>query len=1030
MFNLAKKSIEYPIVIWLVILLCLGGGISGFFSLGRLEDPAFTIKSAVITAEYPGASAAEVAREVADPIESEIQKIAEIDLIESVSRPGETQITVTTEDQYGGDQLLKIWAELRNRVADANLPIGAGKPSINDSFGDVFGLYYAVTADGFPDRDIYQLATFLRKELLTVDGVADVQLQGVPQEVIYVEPYASLAFNLNVPPAAIQSALNSANSLSDGGSLHSGSNQTLILGPDGSDTLEEISGLTIGVAGELVTLEDFADVYRARTDIPSMIVRHNGIEAFTVGIASVSTDNVVDVGARIERKLSELQSQIPVGIEIYPVYQQHRVVAQSVNDFWINLGLSVSIVIVVLALFMGWRAALVVGSTLLLTVIGTLFFMAIFAIEMERISLGALIIAMGMLVDNAIVVAEGMQTAMRQGHSSRAAATDIGRKLQTPLFGATAIGIMAFAGVGLSTDSTGEFLFSLFAVIAISLTLSWVLAVTVTPLLGHYVFARSENIANTKPRLFHQLYGAALRKCFDLWWLVIAIFVAITIACIGLFGEIKQQFFPESNTPLFFVDYKLTQGTSLRETSSDLAQIESWLNRQPSVIATTAFVGQGSTRFMLTYQAEDPNPSYGHIIVRTENLDEIDPLIAELLNHANSHFPHAQLRAKRLAFGPGGGEPIQIRLSGSNPKTLRDLADQAVQQLLAASTNIIDPRLDWRQMEQVLRPVYAVDRAQEAGITRDDVTRSLLYANDGVSVGVYREQERQIPIIVRANRSENISLTDQPVYSEAARELIPFEQVTDGLRFEGKNTLMVRRDRVFTITVGADVASDKTVAEVQNEIHDAITSMPLPSGYRMAWGGEYENSRNAQASLADQLPTTLLVMLVISILLFNALRQPFIVWLLIPMAINGVTLALLGSGLPFTFTALLGLLSLSGMLIKNGIVLVEEIDQTRERHPQWPLAEAIVTAALSRARPVFLAAATTILGMLPLITDVFFRSMAVTIMGGLAFASLLTLIAAPVLYFAMFPNHRKAPAKPADSTNTSFVNEAGSVGRT
>lgn len=1001
--NIAKSSIDRPIITWLIMLAALLGGIWGFFALGRLEDPAFTIKTAVVVTEYPGASAQQVAREVTEPLESEIQKMSEVKEVRSVNQPGLSRISVDMKDQYDGEELPEIWTKLRNRVTAARLPSGTGRPFVNDGFGDVFGIYYAVTAPGFTDAEIYELSTFLRRELLTVEGVADVALSGVPNEVIYVEPDLVLSTNLNIPPTAIQSALTTANSVVDGGSIQDVDGRTLIQGPDGYDTVQEIAGLTVGVGGEVLNLFDFADVRRAREDTPDLIIRHNGVEAFTLGIAGIGSENIVDVGKRADAKLAELAPQIPVGVALEPIYQQHVVVEEASNAFLINLAMSVTIVVIVLALFMGWRAAVVVGVTLLLTVVGTLFFMALFSIEMERISLGALIIAMGMLVDNAIVVAEGMQIAMRRGKDSRAAADEAASKTQIPLLGATVIGIMAFAGIGLSPDATGEFLFSLFAVIGISLLLSWVLALTATPLLGHYFFKRgAAGDDDAYGGLMFRLYGSVLRGALRAWWLVIVGLIGITVVCFMLFGQIKQQFFPDSNTPLFFVHYKLEQGASIHETSRDLMVFEDWLALQDDVVSASAFVGRGADRFMLTYQAEDPNPSYGHIIVRTNSIEEIAPLIEELEMFAAENLPQGEFRAKRLAFGPGGGDPIQVRFSGPDAVVLRDLADEAMARFTAASDNIVAPRIDWREQELVLKPVYATDRAQEAGVTRDDITTILRFATTGIDAGVYREGDRQIPIVLRADPEVELALTDHVVYSQNAQSFVPLEQVTDGLAFEAQNTLLMRRDRLLTITVGADVVKGLTAAQVQAEVTDAIEAMEMPPGYKMEWGGELESSSDAQASLGRQLPMSLIIMVVISVLLFNALRQPLIIWLLVPMSVNGVSLALLGTGFPFTFTALLGLLSLSGMLIKNGIVLLEEIDIVRAEKPDQDLQTSIVEASTSRLRPVVLAAATTILGMLPLIWDAFFRSMAVTIMGGLAFASVLTLVAAPVFYYAFF----------------------------
>ena len=1017
--NIATFSIARPIYVWILVLVCLLGGIWGFATVGRLEDPSFTIKSAVIITRYPGASALQVSREVSEPLESEIQKMSEVDEIRSVNQPGLSRITVDMKDTYAGDELPEIWTKLRTRVSDAQLPEGSSRPFVNDSYGDVFGIYYAITAPGYSDRELYELSRFLRRELLTVDGVADVDVSGVPQEVVYVEPDLVQSTNQNVPPGAIQQAIANADSVTEGGTLETETGRILIQGPEGSDTVSEIAGLTVGVGGEVLNLFDFSDVYRDREEDPDILIRHNGREAFTLGIAGVSSENIVDVGKRADAKLDELAPRLPLGIAIHPIYQQHEVVEEASNDFLTNLAMSVSIVVIVLALFMGWRAAVVVGVTLLLTVVGTLFFMGLFSIEMERISLGALIIAMGMLVDNAIVVAEGMQMTMLRGKSSHDAAEEAAGQTQVPLLGATVIGIMAFAGIGLSPDATGEFLFSLFAVIGISLLLSWVLALTVTPLLGHYFFKRgSGEEGGSYDGAIFRAYAGLLRACLRLWWLVIPGLVAITVVCFMLFGQIKQQFFPDSNTPLFFVHYKLEQGASIHQTSEDLRVLEDWLMKQDEVVSTTSYAGQGAIRFMLTYQAEDPNPSYGHIIVRTETIDTIAFVINRMEEFTAQTLPEGEFRAKRLAFGPGGGNPIEARFSGSDPAVLRELADQAAERLEAASDNIVAPRIDWREQELVLRPVYANDRAQEAGINRDDVTGILRFATDGIQAGVYREGERQIPIILRADPEDDLALTDFVIYSESAQAFVPFEQMTNGLRFDPQNTLLKRRDRVLTITVGADIAPGLTAAQVQSEVTRTIEEMELPSGYDMEWGGELESSTQAQQSLGRQLPLSLIVMVTISVLLFNAIRQPLIIWLLVPMSVNGVSLGLLGTGMPFTFTALLGLLSLSGMLIKNGIVLVDQIDIERRDKPAQPLKDSIVAASVSRLRPVVLAAATTILGMIPLIWDAFFQSMAVTIMGGLAFASILTLIAAPVFYYVFFIRaDRNAPAAQSETAS-------------
>ena len=998
--SITRASIDSALLTWMLILSCFFGGVWGFFTVGRLEDPAFTIKQAVVMTEYPGASASQVAVEVSEPIESALQKLGEVDTITSVNRPGVSFIDVEIKSTYDGDELPEIWNKLRNRVSEAArfLPEGVSEPLVNDTFGDVFGLYYAVTAEGFSDAEKHRLSTFLRREILTVDGVADVAVGGLPEEVIYVEPSPALTVNQDISPQAVISAIVTANSVADAGHLESPQARTIITAPEGSETVGAIAGLSIGVGGEVLNLSDVASVSRGRADHPAQIIRANGVEAFTLAIAGLSTENIVEVGERVDARLDALERDIPYGVEILPIYQQHVVVAEASNEFLINLAMSVSIVVIVLAVFMGWRAAVVVGTTLLLTVVGTLFFMSLFSIEMERISLGALIIAMGMLVDNAIVVAEGMQVQMAQGRGSRDAAEDVGRKTQIPLLGATVIGIMAFAGIGLSPDATGEFLFSLFAVIGVSLLLSWVLAITVTPLLGHYLFKRGDADAQTDAYggPVFRAYGTLLRGALSARWLVVAALILVTAGCFWGFGQIRQQFFPNSNTPIFFVHYKLPQGADINATASDLAQVEAWLAERDDVVSVTSFAGEGATRFMLTYGPEKPDPSYGLMIIRTDTIDVIPPLRRDLDAFGAEALPHGEFRTERLVFGPGGGAPIAARFSGPDPQVLRGLAGEAQEIMAAATDELLHLRTDWREPEVVLAPIYATDRAQTAGITRDAIADTLRYSTDGIESGVFRERDRLIPIVVREDRSEQIGIVSQVVYSEAGQDFVPLEQVIDGIVPQVQDTIVHRRSRVPTITVSGDIPADLTAATVHAQIRDSVEAMELPIGYELQWGGEFENSTEAQASLGRQLPVSLLIMVLISILLFGKLRQPLVIWLLVPMSVNGVTIGLLATGLPFTFTALLGLLSLSGMLIKNGIVLVEEIDLVRADGE--PFTEAIVKACTSRLRPVMLAAATTILGMAPLLTDAFFESMAVTIMGGLAFATILTLVAAPVFY--------------------------------
>ncbi|MBE0507423.1 MAG: efflux RND transporter permease subunit [Marinospirillum sp.] len=1005
--DIARLSIQRPMNTWLLMLLCLLGGIWALMTLGRLEDPAFTIKQAIVVTPYPGATAVEVEEEVTELMESAIQQLSQLRRIQSRSMPGLSEITVEIKDTYKGDDIPQIWDELRRKVGDAQsqLPPGAKSSRVVDDFGDVFGIFYAVTAEGYSDSEIRELARFLRRELLTVPGVAKVSTAGEPEERIYIEVSHEKLTRLGLPVEQVMNTLQTENSVEDGGEIRVGDQRVRLVTRPGLDSLVSLEALRVGRAGstEQISLIDVAQISRRSAEKPDQLIRFNGQSAFTLAVAGVADTNIVQVGQAVDAHLTSLQHQIPLGVELYPIYEQHQVVDEAINSFMLNLAMSVAIVIGVLCLFMGWRVGVVVGMTLLLTVLGTTFFMRIFHIEMERISLGALIIAMGMLVDNAIVVAEGMLINMQKRIKSLDAASDAVKRTQMPLLGATVIGIMAFAGIGLSPDATGEFLFSLFAVIGISLLLSWVLAVTVTPLLGHYFFRVPEGDAPQEPYAgkVYGLYRSLLDKTLQARRTTLLVLAVLTLGSYAGFGWVKQAFFPDSNTPIFYINYELPQGTDIRATARDIELIEQRVLEKSGVVSVASFIGQGASRFMLTYEPRQPDTSYGQLIIRVDDRNQIDSLAAELRNELADDFPNAAIYTQRLVFGPGGGAKIQARFSGADAKVLRELGEQA-RQLMEVSADLTDVRHNWREQELTLSPVFNEERARYAGISRQDLAQTLKFSTEGMRVGGYREGVERLPIIARPPEAERLDasrLLDRLIWSSVEGAYVPLTQVVERFELLPEDALIHRRDRVRTLTVEAEPTADKTADEAFRLIRPVIESLPLPEGYKLEWGGEYENSRDAQASLGQQLPLSFLVMLVISVLLFGRLGQPLVIWLVVPMSAVGVVLGLLISGLPFSFTALLGFLSLSGMLMKNAIVLVDEID-LRIAEGGYAL-DALKEACVSRLRPVFLAAGTTILGMLPLLTDAFFASMAVTIMGGLAFATLLTLIAVPVLYTSL-----------------------------
>ncbi|MEL7255235.1 MAG: efflux RND transporter permease subunit [Pseudomonadota bacterium] len=1027
--QIARLSIEKPIYTWLLILFCLFGGAAGYLSVGKLEDPVFTLKSALVITPYPGATAQEVSDEVSEVLSAELQQMDEVDYITSANRPGLSVIEVVIKDTYDGTELPQVWDDLRDRVLDAagQLPNGALPPQVNDDFGDVFGLLYAVTAEGYSDADLWEIASFLRRELLTVEGVANAEVLGLPEEAIFVEPSSVTLNELGIPPDVLLGAVASADQVEPTGALTQGRVDLRTEAPAADDSQSAISRLNFGFQGQVINLLDVASVTRDRVDAPRQIIRHNGVEAFTLGVAGLTSANIVTVGGAVEARLAEIAPLLPAGVTLEPVYEQHRVVAEANDAFLLNLAMSVGVVIGVLALFMGWRAAVVVGGSLLLTVSFTFFFMNLFDIKVERISLGALIIAMGMLVDNAIVVAEGMQVQMRRGRKAVDAAVDVARRTQVPLLGATIIGILAFAGIGLSPDSSGEFLFTLFAVIGISLLLSWLLAVTVTPLLASYLFRTDSGDEGKDPydTIFFRAYGSVVRGALRLRWLVIIALIGATVAGVGAMGLVKQQFFPPATTPLVYLNYQAAQGTTIHAASDDLARMEEWLLDREDVVAVTTTIGASMTRFMLTYTPEDPDPTYGQMVIRVADHTQIPALRDDLMVAARETLPWAETRVQQIIYGPPVGADVEVRLSGPDPEVLRVLASEA-QQIFERQTDLLMvERTDWRERALITRPEFAEERAQALGISRGDVAQALALATDGVQAGVVREGDRLIPIVIRTPREEQLArseLVDQPIYAPATGQFTALSQVVDGFDVIARDVVIQKRDRVPTISVQAFALPDVLPPQAFAEVRAAIEALELPPGYRMEWGGEFESASTAQASLGKQMPLAFGSMFLITLLLFGKLRQTLVIWTVVPMAVTGVGLGLLFADLPFSFTALLGLLSLSGMLIKNAIVLVEEIDAQKEDRPQ---SEAIVTASVSRLRPVTLAAATTILGMVPLLSDAFFASMAVTIMAGLGFASILTLIGVPAIYQTYLRMERKAEkrAKSDAATQTQPADE-------
>ncbi|HCE4562213.1 MFS transporter [Vibrio parahaemolyticus] len=1011
--NIAEYSIKNKVISWLfIVILAIGGGTS-FLELGRLEDPAFTIKDAMIVATYPGATSKEVEEELTYPLEKEIRKLPYIDRITSTSSNGMSQIMVSMKMDYGPDELPQIWDEMRRKINDLQptLPQGVQSLQIIDDFGDVYGVMLMLTGDDYDYVELKRYADHLRREIELVDGVGKVDIAGDQQEMLFVEISLDRLASLNLDMNVVSGLLNQQNNVVSAGEVMV-NGESLVIRPSGTlNTVQALENLIIHGrdTGNLIRLKDVATITRSIQEKPGNMILFNGKKAINIGISFASGVNVVEVGERLNAELSSLESIKPAGLDMSYFYNQAQEVDDSVKAFVISLAEAVAIVIIVLLFTMGLRSGVIIGVVLLLTVFGTFILMNYNNIELHRISLGALIIALGMLVDNAIVVVEGILVGLKKGRTKVQAAVDIVKQTQWPLLGATVIAITAFAPIGLSQDATGEFMGSLFWVLCFSLFLSWVTAITLTPFLADLLLKEEENDTNGEDEDPYKgwlfvVFGALLKFSLRFRWMTVAAMVALLVGAVIAFGNVKQQFFPPSNTPMFYVDMWMPEGTDIRQTIKQAEKVESYIRQQDDIDFVSVSIGQGLQRFALTYQPEKSYEAYAQFQVRTTDRDNMFKLLHKLDDNLTKTFDEPTFQFKLMEFGPSPASKIEARITGPDPKVLRELAVQ-VEDILHTDPGARNIRHDWRERTKELVPVFNESKARRLGISKEDLSSTLQMAFGGSTFGVLRDGTHTLPIMMRLPEAERVdfeSLQNVKIWSPSLQTYIPVDQIIDGVELDWSEPLIQRRDRKRTLTVLADhdVLSDDTAASLFARVQPKVMALHIPEGYEITWGGEYESSKDAQEGLFGSLPMGYLLMFIITILLFNSIKKPLVIWFTVPLSIIGVAFGLLTTNMPFSFTAFLGLLSLSGMILKNGIVLLDQINLELESGKDPYLA--IVDSAISRVRPVSMAALTTILGMIPLVFDAFFGSMAITIMAGLGFATVLTLIVVPVMFAILF----------------------------
>ena len=1005
--NLAELSIKKRAITQFVVLLLFIAGAYSYFQMGKLEDPEFTLKTAIVITQYPGASTVQVEEEVTDVLETAIQQMESLKHVRSMSRPGLSVVWVDIQESKRARELPQIWDDLRKKMRDVTptLPPGVRAPMVKDDFGDVYGVFLTVTSDGFSYAELKKQVDELRKELLLVKNVAKVEIWGAQRECIYVDMSSTSLAERGIPPASVFNALDKQNIVIDSGNVNVG-RERLRLAVNGEfNSVEAVGNLIIsrGASDKMVLLRDIATIRKGYVEPVSKQMRFNGMPSLGIAASTVSGGNVIKMGEAVKARINELKQFLPIGMEISVVAMQSDLVQKSIDEFMMNLGAALLIVVALLFIFMGVRSGMLIGLGLLLTIATTFLVMRMLHVDLQRISLGALIIALGMLVDNAIVVTESMLIKLQLGKSRLDAAKETYSETAWPLLGATIVAALAFLPVYLADNNTGEFCESLFVVVGVSLLVSWLLAMTVSALWCYIGLKVPENLQGKDPYagMFFTVYRKMLDFSIRFRWVTLATMVVLLFLAVTNFKYVDKTFFPESRRPQLIVDYWLPEGTNVDIVSEDLYALEKSLLQFPTIADVASFVGGGGTRFYLSLEPEFANSSYGQLILNINDAERLDETIEFIQKELDEKFLYAEPRVRKFPLGAAAKFKVEARFRGPDRKVLHDLAEQAKAIMLAEPTTKY-VRDDWRQPVKVIEAEYSQARGLRVGVTRADVAQALKRGYDGITMGVYREENKLLPIIMRPPATERRRVEDMQmlqVYNKMSPQGIPMGQLVSDVKTTWEESTVRRRDHQRAITVQCDPRVG-TAETLRRKLQPAIEALTLPPGYTLEWGGSWEKSNESRSYVGKGLPVTFLLMALVVVMLFNAYRQPLIIACVIPLSIIGVTSGLLLTRQPFGFLALLGFLSLSGMLIKNAVILIDQIDAEIAAGKE-PYA-AVLDSSVSRIRPVLMAAMSTVLGMLPLVIDRFWASMAVTICFGLTFATVLTLIVVPVLYTLFF----------------------------
>ena len=1003
--KLADYSISHRTVVFFAMLLIFAGGMIAYFKMGKLEDPKFTIKTAVIVTPWPGASPHEVEQRVTRIIETAAQSADEVDNIYSISEAGLSIVFVELEEKNRSEQIQQLWDMLRRKVNGAQglLPQGAGPSQVQDDYGDVYGIFLALTGDGYTNAELKKYADFLKRELLLVPDVSKIQIFGNLTQAVYVDISKSRLAELGIHPETMASALAGQNLVTDAGALESRSRRIRVSLPGEFKRIEDIENLVIqSDTKESFLLKDIATISRDYVSPREAMMRFNGLPAIGIAISARADANVVTMGDAVENRIDQLMKTLPLGLKLEGVYFQSQFVKEAIRGFMINLLESVAIVIGVLLITMGVRSGFLIASGLVLSILGTLVVMLALGINLQRISLAALILVMGMIVDNAIVVTDGSLVCLQKGIDRRSAMINPAVETAWPLLGATVIAALAFLPIYLSPTTAGEYCASMFQVVAIALLISWVLAMTQGPVFNYVFLKVSAKNKETQPHsgIFYRAYGWILKKALGHRIVVLLMLLAMMGVSGAAFSHVPKMFFADSDKAQFFINYWLPQGSRIEAVSEDLRQIEAYLSTLPEIKNFATTIGSGGPRYISSIDPETANNAYGQIIVNVFDYQVIKKISPVIEDWIRSHFPESDPQLTVYINGPSADFKVEARFSGPDPLVLRQLSQKA-RAVMAQNPSAENIRDNWRQQVPVYTPAYSQTRARKAGIERGDLARAIRQIKDGEVLSMFREENNLIPVCLRMTQagSHLEGLETTPVWGQGSTS-IPLGQLVTASKISYEDPLVRRYNRRRAITVQCDTVPGVTSDTLLRELRPKIESIPLPQGYALEWDGEYDLAKTGNDGVAKSFPLIVILISFILVALFNNVRQPVIIALVIPFALVGMVIGLFFTGEAFGFLALLGAYSLIGMLIKNAVVLIDQIN-CEIRGGKTPL-KAVTDSCMSRVRPVMMASGTTIFGMLPLLPDAMFSSMAVTIMFGLAFATLLTLIVVPVLYTLFF----------------------------